>query len=412
MNRSLPDSLKGCAWLQAGPLQAVLAVLGAGNGEARIAGGAVRDALLGEEVSDVDIATVHPPEEVTARAERAGFAAYPTGIDHGTVTIVVHENDTPHPFEITTLRIDTETHGRRATVKFTGDWAADAIRRDFTINALYCDADGNIHDPVGGLEDLAHDRVRFVGDAVTRIREDYLRILRFFRFHARFGTGAPDPQGLAACKKERDGLKGLSTERISSELLKTLLAPGASGVFPVMHDAGILAMVISQTPDLERLQRMIVIDEKHALKPDAVLRLAALAGPDPQLGSKLRLSNREIKRLEMLSNAPVLSPTLTDNERKAHLYRLKPQAFSDAVRYQWSGTDTARKDTAWAKLLNLPHSWPVPEFPVKGADLISRGHKPGPELGARLKALEERWIASGFPDDRNWIVSQISLRED
>jgi poly(A) polymerase len=412
MTRSLPDSLKGCAWLRAGPLQAVLAVLGADIGEARIAGGAVRDALLGEQVQDIDIATAHAPDVVTARAERAGFAVHPTGIDHGTVTIVVHEDDTPHPFEVTTLRIDAETHGRHATVKFTADWAADAARRDFTINALYCNADGTIHDPVGGLADLAHGRVRFVGDAVTRIREDYLRILRFFRFHARFGTGEPDRQGLAACTQERDGLKRLSIERISSELLKTLSAPGAAAVLPVMNDAGILSMVLSTSPDIARLERMIAIDQANALDADAILRLAALTGPDPDLGAALRLSNREIKRLEMMSQAPAVYPALKDSERKAQLYRLTPQTFSDTVRYQWAETDAEPTDPAWADLLHLADNWPVPVFPVTGADLMSRGHKPGPELGARLQVLEEQWITAGFPDDKGWILGQISTKDD
>ena len=412
MTRCLPNSLKGSAWLESKPLQALLKVLGADEGQARIAGGAVRDALLGQDVQDIDIATQHTPGEVTALAEQAGFTVHPTGIEHGTVTVVVHDKAGPHPFEVTTLRIDTETYGRHAAVQFTADWTADASRRDFTINALYCDANGEIHDPLDGLDDLTRGRIRFAGDAVTRIREDYLRILRFFRFHARFGRGDPDQDGLAACARERGGLRQLSAERISDELIKTLLAPRAVHAFNMMHDTGILKMVLTPTPDLQRLERMIDIDQANRLAGDGVLRFAALAGPDAALGERLRLSNAENKRLHTIAAAPDLSPGQPAGAHKRHLYVLKADAFRDVVRWQWAASTAEPDDTAWAELLYLPQTWAVPKFPVSGADLLAHGYQPGPDLGRKLKALEDQWIAGGFAADKSEILSDVASRGD
>ena len=230
-----PRTIADSGWLAAAALQSVLKVLGGENGEARIAGGAVRNALLGEEIADIDIATVHEPDEVTRRCEAAGFSVHPTGVEHGTVTVVVHEGDVAHTFEVTTLRVDVETYGRHARVGFTADWKADAARRDFTINALYCDADGTIFDPLGGLADIETRTVRFAGDPHARIREDYLRILRFFRFYARYGVDGPDPESLAACRELRDGLRQLSAERMRAELTTcTLIATDPpEGIGPV-----------------------------------------------------------------------------------------------------------------------------------------------------------------------------------
>ncbi|MBN9263737.1 MAG: CCA tRNA nucleotidyltransferase, partial [Hyphomicrobium sp.] len=241
---TIPTSLAGAPWLERPETRAVLSALAAAGHEARIVGGTVRNALLGEPVTDVDIATTATPDETMAAARAAGLDAIPTGVSHGTVTIVAHHV----PFEVTTLREDVETFGRHARVAFTADWAADARRRDFTINALYCDANGTISDPLGGLADLAARRVRFIGDARERIREDALRILRFFRFHARYSAEAIDAEGLAACAAERHLLAKLSAERVRAELLKLLDAPGAARAIAVMAAYGFIVEILGRAP--------------------------------------------------------------------------------------------------------------------------------------------------------------------
>lgn len=251
-SQPIPTSLADASWLQRSETRAVLGALTAAGHEARIVGGTVRNALLGEPVTDIDIATTATPDQVIAAARAAHLDAIPTGIAHGTITVVANRV----PFEVTTLREDAETFGRHARVAFTADWAADARRRDFTINALYCDADGVVSDPLG-LDDLAARRVRFIGDAHERIREDALRILRFFRFHARYGEGNPDTAGLDACAKERALLTMLSAERIRSELLKLLDAPGAADAVATMSNYGFLSALLGRAPRPGVLRRLI-----------------------------------------------------------------------------------------------------------------------------------------------------------
>jgi hypothetical protein len=270
-----PPSLAGADWLSDARLQRVLAALSADGGEARIAGGTVRNALLDEPVSDMDVATTEVPTRVVELARRAGLEVHPTGLDHGTVTVVAKDGDGPKPFEVTTLRIDVETYGRHAQVAFTDDWTADARRRDFTMNALYCDGAGTVFDPVGGFPDILERRVRFVGEPQERIREDFLRILRFFRFQARYGQGDPDADGLAACVALQEGLETLSAERVRQEMLKLLVAPGAVPVLRVMVETGIAARILPTGHDLARVARMAGIDAEQGLEPDPVLRLAA-----------------------------------------------------------------------------------------------------------------------------------------
>ena len=265
------------AWLQSAALGKVFAALKAGDAEARVVGGAVRNALIGRPVGEIDIATPARPEDVMRLARDAGLGAHPTGLDHGTVTIVADGV----PFEVTTLRRDIETDGRRAVVAFTTAWDEDATRRDFTINALYCGKDGELCDPVGGLDDLRKRRVRFIGDPEARIREDYLRILRFFRFSADYGNGQLDAPGLAAAVRLKDGLARLSPERIRAEILKLLAAPKAAEVVRIMHATGILQLVIQAPADPECLARLQAIELALGQPPDALTRLAALAVGDP-----------------------------------------------------------------------------------------------------------------------------------
>ncbi len=403
---SLP-SLAGHNWLTAEPLQRLLDLLSRGDGQARIAGGAVRNALLGEPIADIDIATTLPPWRVLERAENAGMSVHPTGFVHGTVTVVVHGEDKAHAYEVTTLRIDTETDGRRARVAFTDDWLADASRRDFTINALYCDADGTVVDPVSGYADVKARKIRFVGEPQARIKEDYLRILRFFRFHARFGRGAMDKTAVQACTDHQGGLSGLSGERVRMELLKLLMAPRVIATVRVMQRTGIFASAFPANLQIARLKRMCDTDAANDLVPDAELRLAALVDPHANSFDRLRLSNEQNARLNALPADASLAPGLRDAERKIVLYQLGPARFRDAVRYRWALSKAPAKDADWLALLKFTDDWPIPAFPVSGKDLIDRGIAPGRELGDKLSALEDWWMAAGFPDDKIEILAQL-----
>ncbi len=408
-----PPNLARHGFLQDPLLKRVLAALVAGGGEARVAGGVVRNALLGESVADdvdvVDIATTELPERVIALAERAGFAVHPTGLSHGTVTVVASGDGRVRPFEVTTLRRDIETDGRHAAVSFTDDWRADAQRRDFTINALYCDAKGNVHDPLGAYGDLLDRRVRFVGDPHERIREDYLRILRFFRFHARYGRGRLDKEGLAAATELKAGARELSGERIAAELKKLLLAAGVAAVVRAMARRSILGAVLPGPFDVKSLERMAEIDRKEGETPDAMLRLAALtrASPD-KLKESLRLSNAEWKRLVALDGSPDITPALSDQERRVVLYHLGSTGFRDAVRLHWARSGAPADSADWSALLRLAAHWAVPHFPVTGADLLAKGFVPGPVIGQTLRALEEWWCAHGFTPDKAAILEEVA----
>jgi poly(A) polymerase len=409
-----PPNLARHGFLQDPLLKRVLAALVADGGEARVAGGTVRNALLGEPHGDddiIDIAATERPERVIALAERAGFAAHPTGLDHGTVTVVASGDGRVRPFEVTTLRRDVETDGRHATVEFTDDWHADAARRDFTINALYCDARGNVHDPLGAFGDLLDRKVRFVGDPHERIREDYLRILRFFRFHARYGRGRLDREGLAAATELKAGARELSGERIAAELKKLLLAPGVAPVVRAMARRSILAAVLPGPFDVKALDRMVATDGEEGEAPDPMLRLAALtrASPD-KLKDALRLSNAEWKRLVALDGSPEITPALSEQERRIVVYRLGGTGFRDAVRLQWAKSGAPASSADWSGLLRLAAEWAVPHFPVTGADLLARGFTPGPVIGETLRALEEWWCAHGFTPDKAAILEEVAAR--
>jgi poly(A) polymerase len=393
-------------WLGEQPLATLLAALDRDGEEARVVGGAVRNALIGEPHGDIDIATTALPQEVVRRVEALGFKAVPTGIEHGTVTVVAGSR----PFEVTTLREDVETYGRHAKVAFGRDWRRDAERRDFTMNALSVSRDGTLHDYVGGLADVSVRQVRFIGEAAKRIAEDYLRILRFFRFHAHYGHGAPDPAGVSACIAARAGLEQLSRERVRMEVLKLLAAPHAVPTLAVMTETGLLEMVLGGVPLLASLSNMIKLEAALALTPDVVRRLGALGvsvtEDAERLRERLRLANAEHERLTSMADGWWrISSALNEREARALLYRLGPERFIDRVLIAWTRAPEGAADPRWHALATLPARWAVPVFPLKAADFIARGVEKGPGLGTTLRAAEAAWIAADFPGDTSAITA-------
>ena len=361
----------------------LLEALGADEGLTRYVGGAVRDELLDLPVSDVDLATRLRPEDVVERLESAKIRAVPTGIDHGTITAVSNG----HPFEITTLRRDVSTDGRRATVAFTDDWEEDAARRDFTINALSADpVTGHVYDYFGGKEDLLARRVRFIGDPLERIAEDHLRILRFFRFHARFGQGEPDAPALAACSLRANDLMALSRERIADELLKLLAVADPSPTVAVMLDHGILKPVLPEISPgaIFQLKALVAAERQAGIDADPLRRLAALLPSDPKLAEsiavRLKLSNKARKRL-----ACAVDPGQPANAR-ALAYYVGVDCAVD--RLLLAGDASVAAEIA---------SWQTPTLPISGGALIERGMPRGPVVAKTLQRIERRWVESGFP---------------
>jgi len=387
-------------WLTEKPLAQLIAVLDRDGEEARVVGGAVRNTLLSLPHGDIDIATTALPAAVMRRAQAAGFKAVPTGVDHGTVTVVIDSR----PFEVTTLREDVETFGRHATVKFGRDWKRDAQRRDFTMNGLSLSADGKVHDDVGGIEDLKARRVRFIGDAATRIAEDYLRILRFFRFHAYYGEGHLDAEGLHAAIAARAGLEQLSRERVRMELMKLMLAPHAVPVLAVMAEAGLLGPVLGGVPYLPSFSNMAKLETACGLPPDATRRLGALgvwvAEDAERLWQRLRLSNAEHERLGALDGWWRISPAMRDAAAREMIYSLGPKSFTERVLLAWARSEAGAYDASWRALATLPERWTAPVFPLRAADFIARGVEKGPLLGAALDRAEAAWIEAGFPLER------------
>lgn len=395
-------------WFNDEPVRAVYRALNRNGHEARIVGGALRNALMGLPIGDIDFATTTTPEETIALAEEAGFKTFATGLQHGTVTLVVNA----YPFEVTTLRHDVESHGRHATVAFTRDWAADAKRRDFTMNALYADADGRVIDPLGGYEDLRKRHVRFIGSAKERIREDYLRILRFFRFAAEYGDEPLDAEGLSACIEERHGLAKLSAERIHMELLRILGARTPRIALEPMAESGLLGMLLGGVARLSHFARLVEIEAGLNLAPDDMRRLAALAlmvdEDAARLSGRLRLSNAESGRLmAMAAHQPQLHPDLEPLRVKEQLYRLGNHAFEDRVLIAWARSGGTADDKKWQELMSWPQRWSPPDFPVTGGDLLAVGVPKGPRIGMLLRKLETRWIASDFALNREKLLETI-----
>jgi len=395
------DRMLDVPWLASGPLPQLLSVLDRDGEDARVVGGAVRNALLGLTASEIDIATTAVPEEVMRRVQAAGFKPVPTGIEHGTVTVVVGQV----PFEVTTLRQDVETYGRHAKVAFGRDWRADAERRDFTINAFSARPDGAVYDYTGGLADLAARRVRFIGDPKKRIEEDYLRILRFFRFHAAYGTSDhPDRAGLEACIAGRDGLEQLSRERVRMELLKLVVAPHAVPTLIAMTNAGLTLRVLGGVSYLASFEMMAKVEAAMGIVADPVQRLGALAvwvAEDAErLWRRLRLTNNEHERLSSMGEGwRRVSPALSEPAQRAKLYRLEPLHFTDHALLAWARSSAGAADAAWHKLATLPQGWTAPAFPLKAADFMSRGVEKGPALGAVMAKAEQAWLEADFPSD-------------
>ncbi len=403
--------LAGAAWLAKAETQVVLASLAAQGHAARVVGGTVRDALIGRSISDIDIATTATPEQTIAAAQAAHLKTIPTGIDHGTVTVMV--NHTAH--EVTTLRRDIATDGRRATVAFTTNWREDALRRDFTINALFCDGAGTVYDFTDGMSDLAARRVRFIGDARQRIREDYLRTLRFFRFSAELSAGRLDAEGLAACDAERAGIGQLSAERIRVELLKLLVADAVMPIVDAMQTHGYLTPILGLVAAPSGLERLIGIEQAVGYPPDPMLRLAALAVQTREdalrLGARLRLSRDEIKALEFAATSALLvGDAVAPSDAKSALYRQGAAAFRAATLTAWARSGAAPSNRAWREQLTLPERWSRPTFPVSGNDLMAEGMTADARLGAMLSRLEDWWIARDFAPGREELLAEARRR--
>jgi tRNA nucleotidyltransferase/poly(A) polymerase len=395
-----PPNLSREPWLAKGPARAIFAALTAEGAEARVIGGAVRNALLGVPVADIDFATTATPDDVARLAEAAHIKVVPTGVEHGTLTLVYHGQ----PFEVTTLREDIATDGRHAVVRFGRDWVADARRRDFTVNALSVDADGIIHDPIGGYEDVIARRIRFIGSPARRIAEDRLRILRFFRFNAEYGRAPVDEAGLAAATDARNALRSLSAERIGQEMRRLLVAPRAVEMAGLMQDVGVLPIVLAGIGYIATFERLVAFELAVGTEPQATLRLAALAcrieEDVARVAARLRLSNAERDRmLQALAAARDLLPVSHVRDARVALYRHGPVAYRDGVALAavWSAgaPDAAR----WRKLWALPDEWTAPTFPLSGRDVIGQGTAPSPAVGEALRAVEAWWIEHDFAPD-------------
>ncbi len=401
----MTDRLGQLPWMTAPATTAVLNALEAAGGAdcARFVGGCVRNAVIGKPIADIDLATTLTPDAVTKALRAGGVRAIPTGVEHGTVTAVFQHQ----PVEVTTLRRDVETDGRRAVVAFTTDWRQDALRRDFTLNSLYACRDGSIYDPTGhGVADAKAGRIVFVGDPEQRLREDHLRSLRFFRFLAWYGRGAPDAAAVEAIARLKDKVASLAAERISAELLKLLAAQDPRAAVRLMHETGVLGVVLPGRLDLARFEAMVEIGGT-----DALLRLAALLPDDPAAAiataERLRLSNAERDRLAAaLAPAPEIRPGLPPAKVRATVYRLGRQAFADRAKLAWAAAGAGDAE-AWRGLLAIAETWSQPALPVGGADVLAAGAPKGPRVGEILRALEAWWIEGDFSADRAAALAKL-----
>ncbi|MEL0107376.1 MAG: CCA tRNA nucleotidyltransferase [Rhodospirillaceae bacterium] len=405
--------------------QTLLDALTADGTEVRFVGGCVRDAVANKTVEDVDLATPDPPETVIALLEAADITALPTGIHHGTVTAIVND----YKYEITTLRIDLMTDGRRAKVAYTDDWIADAARRDFTINTLSCTPDGNIYDPFHGLDDLGNKVVRFVGNARDRIEEDILRLLRYFRFYAAYGKHPPDKAALDACRIFAPKLPSLSAERIWREFRRILLGPNPEDVITLLRSERILDYVLPEAGPVGRLRMMSLLETKainiDSVKPDPIRRLAAALNPekpDPKSVAKhFKLSNKDAERLNAISTAQfVISVETTEDELRRLLYTYKINITRDVLLLIWAQElSTAEnrgslRTQAWLNHLSIIDTFEEPAFPLSGEDVLKLGIPSGRDVGTLLNAVENWWVSENFKASReaclNELKSQIKSR--
>lgn len=405
------------AWMEAPETRAVVAALSAEGAEVRFVGGCVRDAVLKRSIKDVDIATHDPPGRVMALLEAAGIRAVPTGIEHGTVTAVCGKQH----FEVTTLRCDVETFGRKARVAFTDDWAADAARRDFTINALFADPQGRIYDPFDGLQDLGAGRVRFVGDPMQRIDEDVLRLLRFFRFYAHYGRPPADIAALAACRAMAPRLPSLSGERVCGELIKLLQASDPVSVLLLMQGERVLEYVLPEAGDFGRLRMLCFLETRGlalaSVEPDPLRRLAAVLRVDSMgataVAERLRLSARQRERLVAMA-APSAWPVPEWDrlERRRALRRLGDELFRDLALLSWAARRAvaphghADETAAWIGMLEAAAAWRPVELPIKGRDLLALGVPHGPEIGRLLAEVDGWWEANDYRPGRDETLSK------
>ena len=398
-------------WMTKPATKAVLDALIAEGGPdcVRFVGGCVRNAILNRKIDDIDLATTLTPPSVVKALEAAGLKAIPTGIEHGTVTALSNGQ----PFEITTLRKDVQTDGRHAVVVFTDDWAEDAARRDFTMNALYADASGAVFDPSGtGVEDARAGRLVFVGDPKTRIDEDYLRILRYFRFLAWYGKGEPDRDALAACETGRPRLSDCSAERVAKEMLKLLAADDPRPALRLMASTGVLAQVLPQAEGLAVLDRLVAIEDEQLFENEPLLRLAALLPAHPAageaVGRALRLSNAERERLaQALGTEPRLVSWMSPKAARQAVYRLGNPAFRDRVKLHWARSLRPATTPQWRGLLALGESWHAPVMPISGKDVVGSGVPAGPLVGEVLREVEDWWVDSDFIDDKLSLVERL-----
>jgi poly(A) polymerase len=408
---SSTESIGVRPWMELSATRAVMEALdGRGYaGCARFVGGCVRNSLLGQPIDDIDIATTLTPDQVTEVLEAAGIKVVPTGVDHGTVTAVSEGR----PFEITTLRRDVSTDGRRAVVAFTQNWEEDAVRRDFRLNALYADGEGRIFDPTGqGVADAKAGRIVFVGDAMTRIREDYLRILRFFRFQAWYGRGDPDPAALAACKALKGMLSGRAAERTQKELLKLLAAPDPGAALRLMAATSVLSAVLPQVKALTRFENLVKIESEHFFDIDPELRLASLLPDDVKVAEdtaeRLRLSNALKDRLiAAAGREPRIVSWMSPRETRRAVYRLGGRTFGDRVKLAWAASDRPATANQWRALIPLAETWTPPVFPLTGEDVINAGVPKGPMVGLVLREVEDWWIDLDFIDDKLAAVERL-----
>lgn len=394
-------------WMRDARALRVLHTLAEAGYEARYVGGCVRDALAGRTVTDIDIATTAPPQTAAQLLQAAGIGVVPTGIDHGTVTAIVERK----PFEVTTLRRDVETDGRRAKVAFTDRWEEDAARRDFTMNALFASEDGEVTDFFGGRADLAAGLVRFVGEPQARIAEDVLRLLRYFRFHAHYGKGAADEAALLACRSFAHRLSGLSGERVRAETLKLLAAPRAGEVWRLMRDTGIVAHLLPRALDVARLEALIALEAALGRDADPLLRLAALLPPDgaAAVAERLKLSRADSERLAAaLAPTPVIGAGLCGAALRSVLYRFGLDRVRDRLLLAAAGEGATAESLAPS--LQEAARWKIPSLPVRGADALALGLAPGPGVKALLEAVETWWVAEDFAPDRAACLAR--LREE
>ncbi|MEP2705173.1 MAG: CCA tRNA nucleotidyltransferase [Roseibium sp.] len=412
MTEDADDILRRADWLNSRGLQALFSAIERDGDEARVVGGAIRNTLLGHSIPDVDIATTATPQDVAARASSSGLKSIATGIDHGTITVVSHG----FAYEVTTLREDVETFGRQAKVIFGKDWVKDAERRDFTMNALYADRNGQLHDPLGGLQDCLDRRVRFIGDPDTRLREDYLRILRFFRIYAAYGQGEMDADGLGACLRQRDGLRQLSAERIGHEMRRLMQAPLAATALRMMNDCGLWEIATGGIARVEDYAALRDLDPLVSETRDPELGLTVLAGfvreDIERIADRLRLSNAERKRMQIAWSAIKFLRQLDElPEAEAMLYEFGRQGAIDGHLACWatlSAQDHNERVEENESYLDQLRSQSVPVFPLKGADLIAAGHKPGPGLGAKLRQLEKTWCETGYKLENEALIAGLA----